>query len=192
MIRAVRFTPRIRGGYDMGEVDEFLEVLEEQARRGGDLAALVERAAFAKVKWREAYDVADVDKFLARMAGVHTTPTEPPGTTPSGHGTRSDSAWAIRVLVGRVRFNPVRLHEGYDMAEVDQFLDTVVEAAEHDEPIGPLIDRARFTHVRVREGYDISEVDAFLQQLKGAPVAPDHPDLVQEHPGLIERLRRKL
>jgi DivIVA domain-containing protein len=94
--------------------------------------------------------------------------------------------------VDRARFNPVRLHECYDMAEVDQFLDAVVEAAERNEPIAPLIDGARFTHVRLREGYDIDEVDAFLQQLKGAPAASDHPDLVQQHPGLLERLRRRL
>ena len=99
----------------------------------------------------------------------------------------SSSAWAIRALVERARFTPVRLREGYDMAEVDTLLDQVVEAAERGEPVAPLIDGAHFTPVRVREGYDMGEVDQFLEQLKGSEPATVDPGVIREQRGLLDR-----
>lgn len=64
-----------------------------------------------------------------------------------------------------VRFTPVRLREGYDMGEVDDFLDELVDAVAMGRPLQPLVDAARFTPVRMREGYVIGDVDAFLEQL---------------------------
>ena len=76
-----------------------------------------------------------------------------------------------------VRFTPVRLREGYDMGEVDDFLDELVDAVAMGRPIQPLVDAARFTPVRLREGYSIGDVDAFLEQLAvdastGGPAEP--------------------
>jgi len=111
----------------------------------------------------------------------------------AGEPTTSSSAWAIRGLVDRVRFTPVRLREGYDMGEVDALLDAVVAAGERGDPVAPIIDAARFTPVRLREGYDMGEVDRFLTELKGGvAVVSDDPGVVQEQRGLVDRLLERL
>lgn len=186
--RSARFTPiRIREGYDMGEVDRFLDEIEAAARRRDDLGSLLRTANFTRVKWREGYTIEEVDRFVAEMLEIEDTRAGQPATAPP-ETTSAGSAWAIRSLVERARFTPVRLREGYDMGEVDALLDDVVEAAERGEPVGPVIDRARFTPVRLREGYDMSEVDRLLAQLKGTgPVTLD-PGVVQEQRGLFARL----
>ncbi|WP_274380462.1 DivIVA domain-containing protein [Nocardioides cavernaquae] len=74
--------------------------------------------------------------------------------------------------VDNVRFTPVRLRTGYDMGDVDAYLDQVkahLEAldaavAGTGRAPGPL-KRAAFAPVRLREGYDIGEVDGFLAQV---------------------------
>jgi DivIVA domain-containing protein len=118
-------------------------------------------------------------------------------------------------LVRRIndqRFTPVRLREGYDMGEVDQFLDRLVAGLEHAQPLAPLVESARFTPVRLREGYDMGEVDRFLDEVVAAqqaagstgvpvppapprepPVAADrpasgHPSVIEEKPGLWARV----
>lgn len=189
MIKRVRFTPvRIHEGYEMDDVDRFLDQLQAEAGRGGDLAALVRSATFGRVRLREGYDIGEVDDFLREVSGI----TVESPATPAPPVAPDSTAWAIRGLVERVRFTPVRLREGYDMAQVDQLLDKVVEAAERGEPIAAVIHGAHFTPVRMREGYDMGEVDDFLAQLTNPDPASFHPDLVQEHPSLIDRLRRRL
>ncbi len=68
--------------------------------------------------------------------------------------------------ITRVQFTPVRLHEGYDMADVDDLLDRIISALGRGEPVAGVIDRTRLGHVRLREGYDIGEVDEFLAALR--------------------------
>jgi DivIVA domain-containing protein len=68
--------------------------------------------------------------------------------------------------ITNARFTPVRVREGYDMAQVDDLLDSVVAALGRGEPVAPLLEGVRITHVRLREGYSIDEVDAFLDQLR--------------------------
>ena len=68
--------------------------------------------------------------------------------------------------ITQARFTSVRMHDGYDMSEVDDLLDRVVAALGRGEPVTPLIDMARLAHVRLREGYDIAEVDSFLADLR--------------------------
>jgi DivIVA domain-containing protein len=81
--------------------------------------------------------------------------------------------------VSNVRFTPVRLREGYDMVEVDKFLDLIegelaaryvalANTAATSVPsfafAGNDISEKRFTTVRLREGYDMGEVDRFLDR----------------------------
>jgi DivIVA domain-containing protein len=68
--------------------------------------------------------------------------------------------------ITNARFTPVRVREGYDMAEVDDLLDRIVAALGGGEPVAPLLEVVRFTHVRLREGYNIDEVDQFVDQLR--------------------------
>jgi len=69
-------------------------------------------AEFSRVRWREGYDMAEVDRFVERvLATLDGRPIGVPVTVEE-----------IRTVI----FRGVRLREGYDMAEVDQFLDLAV------------------------------------------------------------------
>jgi DivIVA domain-containing protein len=74
-------------------------------------------------------------------------------------------------------FKPVRVREGYDMAQVDDLLDRVVAALGRGEPVGQVLDDARLSHVRLREGYDIAEVDAFLDQVRRSAPSREVPSV---------------
>jgi DivIVA domain-containing protein len=69
------------------------------------------------------------------------------------------------------RFSPVKFREGYDMSEVDDFVDRVmatVNGLPVDRPV--TVDEIRsvqFSPVRIREGYDVTEVDLFLEEAEG-------------------------
>ena len=108
----------------------------------------------------------------------------------------------LTTRIRAVRFTPVRLREGYDMAEVDTFLDELEQAVLQQAPLRPLVDRARFNPVRLREGYDMRDVDDFLEALVcdsegvSAPVAASGSatsvdaaaSVIQEERGLLSRL----
>ncbi|MEQ4549026.1 DivIVA domain-containing protein, partial [Nocardioides kribbensis] len=62
LVETARFTPvRLRSGYDMGQVDDFLADLVQNLRSGGDPVAPATAARFATVRLREGYETADVD-----------------------------------------------------------------------------------------------------------------------------------
>jgi DivIVA domain-containing protein len=67
--------------------------------------------------------------------------------------------------VSGVRLTPVRLREGYDMGQVDDFLDRLEVAVAGDGSVRPLVDSAVFTPVRFREGYDMTEVDLLIDRI---------------------------
>lgn len=58
---------------------------------------------FTRVRWREGYDIGEVDAFVGRVVA---------GTVEAAE-------------VQTIRFTPVRLREGYDMGQVDAYLDGV-------------------------------------------------------------------
>jgi DivIVA domain-containing protein len=75
--------------------------------------------------------------------------------------------------VTRAEFATVRLKEGYDMPEVDDFLDRVVETLTgHERSMyvstgitATAVQNQEFTTVRIPEGYDMREVDEFLNRV---------------------------
>lgn len=71
--------------------------------------------------------------------------------------------------ISEVLFPPVRLRRGYDMLEVDQFLDRVSRS--HKEEWPRLVKEARFSTVFMREGYEMKSVDDYLAELaaEGGP-----------------------
>jgi DivIVA domain-containing protein len=70
----------------------------------------MDQPLFTRVRWREGYDMAQVDAFLERlMATVEGRYVERPVTADD-----------IRSVI----FTPVRLTYGYSVEEVDAFLDT--------------------------------------------------------------------
>lgn len=58
---------------------------------------------FTVVRWREGYEIADVDSFLSQLTAGPTADID----------------------VSAVRFTPTRLRPGYVMREVDEYLDAV-------------------------------------------------------------------
>lgn len=65
--------------------------------------------------------------------------------------------------VDAVRFTPVRLREGYNMKEVDDYLDRVTASLRGSQTLTSRdVSDVKFTPVRLREGYDMGEVDTFL------------------------------
>ena len=70
----------------------------------------MDQPLFTRVRWREGYDMDQVDAFLERlMATVEGRYVERPVTADEIH---------------EVSFSPVRLTHGYSVQEVDAFLDT--------------------------------------------------------------------
>lgn len=63
-------------------------------------------------------------------------------------------------------FRTVRGREGYDMEEVDRFLDRLAEALGHEPPsmTAEQVMGQRFEAVRMRMGYDMLDVDRFLDR----------------------------
>ncbi len=179
----VQFRPvRLREGYDMGEVDEFLEQAAAAAAAGRPLEPLVSAVRFTTVRMREGYDMVDVDTFLAEIAAEPAEGTPPDGSEVDPVTDAEQEQHRLTARITEVRFNPVLRH-GYDQGEVDALLDRLGEAAAAGRPLAPLCRAARFSAVRLREGYDQGEVDAFLAELSG-----DAPNVVAEQRGLLSRM----
>lgn len=74
--------------------------------------------------------------------------------------------------VAAKRFQPTKFREGYDQAEVDDFLDRVqatlagYERGRPSEPLTPEdVIATTFSPTRWRDGYDQGQVDDFLDQI---------------------------
>lgn len=65
-------------------------------------------------------------------------------------------------------FTRVRWREGYDIDEVNAFVERLAATVEGRYVAAPVtaadIRNASFTPVRFREGYDVAEVDLFLEE----------------------------
>ena len=77
---------------------------------------------------------------------------------------------ADQTLAARLRaatFTPVRLRDGYDQSDVDDFLDQLAADLESPSPqLGTAsIAAARFAVVRMTEGYAMDEVDALMDEI---------------------------
>jgi len=71
-------------------------------------------------------------------------------------------------LVGEVtgaRFTTVTTRGGYDMGDVDAFLDRICPRLYAGEPVADMVAKARFTPTELRQGYDVREVDRFLDHV---------------------------
>ncbi len=85
----------------------------------------VEAARFTQTRFREGYDLGEVDAFLARCAA--TIRGKEGGPQPTDPVSAED--------VVAVRFRPTKFREGYDQDQVDDLLDRVV-ATLRAEPAG--------------------------------------------------------
>ena len=74
-------------------------------------SAEIRSTTFSVTRWREGYDKAEVDAFLARIALAVDT-----------HSV------IVPLEIVNARFQPTRLREGYNQNQVDNFLDRIVES----------------------------------------------------------------
>ncbi|KAJ1684240.1 hypothetical protein LUZ63_020533 [Rhynchospora breviuscula] len=146
---------------------------------GEELARRVRAAVFPRTRWREGYTPAEVDRFLAELAGA------------------LEAGRPVDAMVDSALFTPVRLTPGYDMDVVDTLLeDVVAESAGPAAPdVGPAgtrstgeaaaashtgarlasyVDSARFTMVRRGRRYAMRPVDDLLGDVREAALA-DQP-----------------
>ena len=71
----------------------------------------------------------------------------------------------LTTFIREARFKPVRFVTGYDMREVDDLLDRLVDAVSAGQPVRPLIAAVAFGTTRLREGYSQPDVAAFLAEV---------------------------
>jgi DivIVA domain-containing protein len=147
--------------YDRAQVDALVELILATANRTAPPSVTVaelRNAAFSTPVFGAGYSAEEVDTFLAEAE--QWMPDRPvAGKAPTGRQRQSPT------------FTPVRIREGYDVTEVDEFIDRLlatVNGQPVDRPVTAReIRKVAFTPVRVREGYDVGEVDNFLEEAEG-------------------------
>ncbi|WP_063797734.1 DivIVA domain-containing protein [Saccharothrix sp. NRRL B-16348] len=202
-VRGVRFHKPRPGnrGYHEGEIDAFLDRIENTLAGRDDLTAReVQDYEFSFAPpGRAGYDEDDVDTFLdlvvvtlERMPArpvatppVSLVPPAPPASPASpappplrprpGPGTRPLTARDVRTAAfGK----PPRGRRGYQESQVDKFLDRIENTLlGQDDLTAREVREVRFSRPMFgRRGYDETEVDAFLarveKQLGDGPPRP--------------------
>jgi DivIVA domain-containing protein len=79
----------------------------------------VQEKTFAVTKWRQGYDMDEVDAVLARVSATLAEQEQ-------GRPAAVDAMTADEVV--HARFSPTKFREGYDQDQVDDFLDKVAAA----------------------------------------------------------------
>ena len=101
----------------------------------------------------------------AQICAVCGTPAAGPPSLVAG----GPSASPAGALSGSARFSTTRLRPGYDMEQVDAFLDAVRDTflgVRHPPLTAEEIRAKQFVTTRLRPGYDEEEVDAFLEDVE--------------------------
>jgi DivIVA domain-containing protein len=158
---------RIGDRYDRAEVDAFVERILATVGRTSSPAlttADLRNVAFRTPLLGAGYSAEEVDDFLS--AAEQWMPDRPvAGQVPAGPFAGQGPAGPQRPSP---RFTPVRLREGYNMMEVDEFVERVMATVNGQPVERPVtareIQNAQFSPVRMREGYDVVEVDLFLER----------------------------
>ncbi len=138
--------------------------------------------SFRTTRLSEGYDRAEVDRFLRRIADIDA------GTMPQPSDLIS--------FMTSVRFTPTILGSGYNMEDVDDHIDALIEKARAaggsavaprpltDVQVDTLRSLIRRTAAaprgrrlprtgRLVEGYDVDEVDDLIERLDSAPSTLD-------------------
>jgi DivIVA domain-containing protein len=183
-VRGVRFHKPRPGnrGYHEGEIDAFLDRIENTLAGRDDLTAReVQDFEFSYAPpGRIGYDEDDVDTFLdlvvvtlervplvvpGRTAPPLSPPPPPPVRPRPGPGTRPLTARDVRTAAfGK----PPRGRRGYQESQVDKFLDRIENTLlGQDDLTAQEVREVRFSRPMFgRRGYDENEVDAFLAQIE--------------------------
>lgn len=188
MILNQKFTvTKFREGYDMSEVDSFLDELGmvAETREPAELEAML-RAIPAKrfqvTKFQNGYDMIEVDEFLdaveagftERLRELHTGATTGTGTLGASGSEPFSQPARVPLSVADLhepKFTVTKFREGYKKQDVDDFLEelrrSVARATAIElQSIPDRILNAQFKVVGFfKEGYDMLEVDDFLDAI---------------------------
>jgi DivIVA domain-containing protein len=157
--------PVVLRGYDRKQVDTLLQRISQTLDGGPPISAEEVRGTRFDVVLR-GYDSRAVDELLReclRELQARAPIAERPGRP------RAQPAWLIN-WIQNARFSGAGLRSGYDVRDVDAFLDRVVAGLRGTAPAVSARDvrESAFRVVRLGPGYDEQEVDRFLVQLAGA------------------------
>lgn len=157
--------PVVLRGYDRRQVDALLKRIS-QALNGGTPISVdeVQETRFDVVL--RGYDTRLVDELVREC--IRELRTKGPVADRPGR-SRAQPAWLIN-WIRNARFSGSGLRTGYDVRDVDAFLDRVLTGLRGSAP--PVTARdvreSAFRVVRFGPGYDEQEVDRFLVQLAEA------------------------
>ena len=161
--------PVVLRGYNRAQVDEVLDRISGVPRAGSPQAEPVTadeiRASRFDVATR-GYDRRAVDEALhehiRRLAAAGPRPARP-------KRPQVRQGWLID-WVQNAQFTGLRMRPGYDVRDVDAFLDRVVAGLRGVSPPVSAADvrECVFRTVRFGPGYAEREVDSFLEQLASA------------------------
>ncbi|MBD2895850.1 Cell cycle protein GpsB [Actinomadura sp. RB99] len=152
-------------GYDRTQVDGLLERISGALNGGPPMSADEVRTARFDVVLR-GYDRRAVDDLVREC--IRELETKAPIAERPGR-SRANPAWLIN-WIQNARFAGSGMRPGYDVRDVDAFLDRVISGLRGAAPPVSARDvrESAFRVVRLGPGYDEQEVDRFLTQLAGA------------------------
>lgn len=164
-------TTQPRGGYVMADVQRQLDRVVSLMRSQQPLPP-IDTVGLRRARFREGYSresVAALFDSIAewqRQLDLQQQREDPGGseTQPESDGrltwSREQQVWVREILFPMTRFGA-----GYEVDQVDDFLDRVLRAMGNGEPL-PDIESAKFHMARAgRGGYGAPAVDHFLDQL---------------------------
>ncbi|MFV2175003.1 DivIVA domain-containing protein [Actinomadura sp. LOL_016] len=157
--------PIVLRGYDRAQVDGLLEEIGRALNGGAPLTADEVRTRRFDIVMR-GYDPQAVDDLVCEC--IRELQAAGPIGERAGR-PRVHPAWLIS-WIENARFPAVRMRMGYDVRDVDTFLERVIAGLRGTAPpITPADVRACvFRTIRLGPGYDVHEVDTFLAQLTDA------------------------
>ncbi|QFG25489.1 DivIVA domain-containing protein [Actinomadura sp. WMMB 499] len=157
--------PVVLRGYDREQVDGLLEEIRRSLNGGAPLTADEVRARRFDVVLR-GYDPRAVDELVCEC--IRDLQAAGPIGERAGR-PRVHPDWLIS-WIQNARFPSVRVRTGYDVRDVDAFLERVIAGLRGTAPpVTPADVRASvFRMTRLSPGYDVGEVDTFLTQLTDA------------------------
>jgi DivIVA domain-containing protein len=175
-------TRRSRRGYNVAEVEDFLEEARSAYTAGATGLAVVNAAKIRVMAFgfeRGGYSTSHVDAALERLEDAFATrEREIAFAAPGG-----DAAWytkartTAQVILNRIdrkygqRFTRVgSLSQGYRPRDVDEFTDRLAEYFQRGKPMS--VDEVRTTNFRAaRGGYNETQVDLLLDTVVNVMLA---------------------
>ncbi|MEV5828320.1 DivIVA domain-containing protein [Spirillospora sp. NPDC052242] len=157
--------PIVLRGYDRAQVDALLEEIGGALNGGPPLTADDVRARRFDIVMR-GYDPRTVDELVCEC--IRELQAAGPIGERAGR-PRVHPGWLIS-WIENARFPAVRMRVGYDVRDVDAFLERVIAGLRGAAPpVTPADVRACvFRMIRLGPGYDVQEVDDFLARLADA------------------------